>query len=141
MSMVRDNPTAGEASGVNQLKYRLLAFAVSASYGGLMGALLAYLLGAFTTATFSLLILSLTAFSVAAVGGIRSPLGAVVGAFLFVEATELFRSSGSVSDWTTLFVGVGLIVVMARSPDGLVGAAQRIGGRARQQQPELADAA
>ena len=141
MSMVRDNPTAGEASGVNQLKYRLLAFAVSAAYGGLMGALLAYLLGAFTTATFSLLILSLTAFSVAAVGGIRSPLGAVVGAFLFVQATEYFRSSGSVSDWTTLLVGVGLIVVMARSPDGLVGAAQRISGRARRQQVVLADAA
>ena len=140
MAMVRDNPVAGEASGVNQLKYRLLAFAVSAAYGGLMGALLAYLLGAFTTATFSLLILSLTAFSVAAVGGIRSPLGAVVGAFLFVEATELARNSGSVNDWTTLAVGVGLIVVMARSPDGLVGAAQRAGARMTRREAVLADA-
>jgi sulfate-transporting ATPase len=131
MAMVRDNPVAAEAGGVNQLKYRLLAFALSAAYGGLMGALLAYLLGAFSTEEFSLLILSLSAFSVAAVGGIRSPLGAVVGAFLFVEATELFRTSGSVSDWTTLLVGVGLIVVMSRSPDGLVGAGQKLAGRLR----------
>ncbi len=131
--IVRDNPVAGEAAGVNQMKYRLLAFALSAAYGGLMGALLAYLLGAFTTATFSLLILSLTAFSVAAVGGIRSPLGAIVGAFLFVEATELFRGPGSVSDWTTLAVGVGLIIVMSYSPDGLVGAGQKLTGRLRRQ--------
>lgn len=131
LSMVRDNPLAGEASGVNQMKYRLLAFALSAAYGGLMGALLAYLLGAFTTATFSLLILSLSAFSVAAVGGIRSPLGAIVGALLFVEATEVFRSSGSVSDWTTLMVGIGLILVMSYSPDGLVGLTQRAVERLR----------
>ncbi|MEX2293602.1 MAG: ABC transporter permease [Acidimicrobiales bacterium] len=137
LSMVRDNPTAGEASGVNQLKYRLLAFSLSAAYGGLMGALLAYLLGAFTTATFSLLILSLTAFSVAAVGGIRSPLGAIVGAFLFVEATELFRTSGAISDWTTLLVGVGLVLVMSYSPDGLVGVGQKTVGRLRRTNAEV----
>lgn len=137
LSMVRDNPTASEASGVNQMKYRLLAFSLSAAYGGLMGALLAYLLGAFTTATFSLLILSLTAFSVAAVGGIRSPLGAVLGGFLFVEATELFRTSGSVSDWTTLLVGVGLIVVMSYSPDGLVGLGQKLARRLRPKREEV----
>lgn len=137
LSMVRDNPLAGEASGVNQMKYRLLAFSLSAAYGGAMGALLAYLLGAFTTATFSLLILSLTAFSVAAVGGIRSPLGAILGAFLFVEATELFRSSGAVSDWTTLLVGAGLILVMSYSPDGLVGLGQKTARRLRPSAEDL----
>lgn len=137
LSMVRDNPMAGEASGVNQMKYRLLAFALSAAYGGLMGALLAYLLGAFTTATFSLLILSLTAFSVAAVGGIRSPLGAVIGGFLFVETTEVFRTSGSVSDWTTLLVGIGLVAVMSYSPDGLVGLGQKLAGGSRPKHEEV----
>lgn len=137
LTIVRDNPVAGEASGVNQMKYRLLAFALSAAYGGLMGALLAYLLGAFTTATFSLLILSLAAFSVAAVGGIRSPLGAIMGAFLFVEATEVFRSSGAVSDWTALIVGAGLILVMSYSPDGLVGLGQRLVARTRPDAEDL----
>ena len=28
------------------------------------------------------------------------PVGAVIGAFAFVQITELFRSSGSVSDWS-----------------------------------------
>lgn len=142
MTMVRDNPIAGEASGVNQMKYRLLAFALSAGYGGLMGALLAYLLGALTSQTFSLLILSLTAFSVAAVGGIRSPLGAVFAGFLYIEATELARGSGSVSDWTTLFVGVGLILVMTYSPDGLVGLGQKLGAvlRPNHELTELLDA-
>ena len=131
MAMARDNPLASEASGVNQVKYRLLAFTMSAIFAGTMGALFAYLLGAFTTASFSLLILSLTAFSTAAVGGIRSPLGAVIGAFLFVQATEVFRTSGSIDDWSTLLVGVGLIVVMASTPDGLVGLGQRLAARLR----------
>lgn len=126
--MVRDNPRAAEAGGVNPVKYRLLAFALSAAYAGLMGAMLAYLLRTFTTAEFSFLVLSLTAFGLAAVGGIRSPLGAVIGAFAFVELTELFRTSGSVSDWSTVGVGAGIVLVMARTPDGLAGLAQRVFG-------------
>jgi branched-subunit amino acid ABC-type transport system permease component len=129
--MVRDNPRAAESSGVNPVKYRLLAFALSAFYAGVAGALLAYLLGAFTTAEFSFSILSLTAFGLAAVGGMRSPLGAVVGAFAFVQLTEFFRSSGAVNDWTSVIVGAGIIAVMAWSPDGLVGLGQRAVAAAR----------
>ena len=135
MRMVRDNDRAAEAGGVNPTKYRLLAFALSALYAGLMGALLAYLLGAFTTAAFSFLVLSLTAFGLATVGGIRSPLGSVIGAFAFVELTEVFRSSGAVSDWSTVAVGAGIIVVLARSPDGIVGVFQQL----RRRRPAAVD--
>lgn len=139
-SMVRDNPRAGEAAGLNPVKYSLLAFSLSAVYGGVSGALLAYLLGAFTTAEFSLLILSLTAFGVAAVGGMRSPLGPLVGAMLFVQATELFRTSGVITDFSTLGVGLGIVAVMVWSPDGLVGLGQRIGRRlAGRDEPEGLD--
>lgn len=121
LRMVSDNAGAAAAGGVNPMKYRLLAFVVSSAYAGLAGAVLAYLLGAYSTAAFGFLVLSLATFGLATVGGIRSPLGAMVGAFLFVYLTEVFRSSASVSDWTTVAVGAGIIVVMARSPDGLVG--------------------
>lgn len=131
LRMVRDNPAAAAAGGVNPVKYKLLAFSLSAALAGAMGALLAYLLGTFTTAEFSFFVLSLTAFGLAAVGGIRSPVGAVVGAFAFVHLTELFRSSGSVSDWSVVGVGVGIVIVVSRSPDGIVGAGQRLLGRAK----------
>ena len=126
LRMVRDNDQAATAGGANPTKYRLLAFAVSAAYAGLAGALLAYLLGSFSTAAFSFLVLSLSAFGLAIVGGIRSPIGAAVGAFAFVYLTEVFRSSGTVSDWTSVLVGAGIIAVLAFSPDGLVGLTQRL---------------
>jgi ABC-type branched-subunit amino acid transport system permease subunit len=128
--MVRDNDRAATAGGANATKYRLLAFAVSAAYAGLAGALLAYLLGSFSTPAFSFLVLSLSAFGLATVGGIRSPLGAAAGAFAFVYLTEVFRSSGSVSDWTSVLVGAGIIAVLTFSPDGLVGLVQRARPRA-----------
>lgn len=129
--MVRDNDRAAEAAGVNPAKYRLLAFAISAFYAGVMGALLAYLLRTFTVEEFSFLVLSLAAFGIAAVGGIRTPAGAIVGAFAFVELTEVFRSSGAVSDWSTVAVGLGIVLVMGRTPDGIVGVAQRAWSRLR----------
>jgi sulfate-transporting ATPase len=127
--MTRDNPRGAAAGGVNPVKYGLLSFSLSAAIAGFAGALFAYLLGTFNTETFGFLVLSLAAFGLVTVGGIRSPLGAAVGAFLFVYVTEVFRSSGSVSDWTSVAVGAGIIVVLARTPDGLVGAVQRAGRR------------
>jgi branched-subunit amino acid ABC-type transport system permease component len=124
--MVSDNDRAAAAGGANPVKYRLLAFVLSAVYAGVSGVLLAYLLGSFDTAAFGYLVLSLAAFGLAAVGGIRSPLGAVVGAFGFVYLTEIFRRSGSTSDWSSVAVGVALIVAMAKSPDGLVGLGRQV---------------
>lgn len=129
--MVRDNPLAASAGGVNPVKYRLLSFALSAAYAGAMGALFAYLLQAVSTGQFSFFVMSLTAFGLAAVGGIRSPLGAVIGAFAFVQLTEIFRSSGTVSDFTALGVGAGIVVVVSYSPDGLVGVGQKLVARLR----------
>ena len=126
LRMVRDNDMAATAGGANAVKYRLLAFALSAAYAGLAGALLAHLIGSFSTPAFSFLVLSLSAFGLAIVGGIRSPIGAAAGAFAFVYLTEVFRGRGTVSDWTSVLVGAGMIAVLAFSPDGLVGLAQRL---------------
>jgi branched-chain amino acid transport system permease protein len=134
--MTRDNPRAAAAGGVNPVKYGLLAFSLSAAIAGLAGALFAYLVGTLNTQQFGFLILSLAAFGLVTVGGIRAPLGAAVGAFLFVYVTEVFRSAGSVSDYTSVAVGVGIIVVLALAPDGLVGAGQWIARRVTQT-PEL----
>lgn len=127
LRMVRDNPRAAEAGGVNPVKYRLVAFALSAFYAGAAGALFAYLLQSFSSQAFGFLVLSLAAIGLATIGGIRSPLGAVVGAFLWVWLTEVFRTSGSIGDLGTIGVGAGIVAVMVWSPDGLVGLAQRLG--------------
>lgn len=129
--MVRDNPEAAAAGGVNPTKYRLVAFGLSALYAGTAGVLFAYLLETFSSAAFGFLILSLAAFGLAVIGGIRSPLGPAIGAFGFVFLTEIFRTSGSVSDWTSIGLGLGLVLVLARDPDGLVGLISRLRDRLR----------
>lgn len=126
MQMVRDNEDAAAAAGVNPVKYKLVAFALSAVLAGLSGALFAYLLRAYSAAAFGFLVLSLSVFGLAIVGGIRSPVGPVVGALLFVLASEVFRSSGSVSDWLSVAVGAGIVAVLAVEPGGLAGLAARL---------------
>jgi branched-chain amino acid transport system permease protein len=131
--MARDNERAAAAAGVNPTKYRLIAFALSAGYAGLAGALLAYLLGTFSMAAFGFLILSLTVFGLATVGGIRTPVGAIVGAFIVVYLSEVFRASASVQDWVFTGTGAAIILVMARSPDGIAALLARIRSRPRVQ--------
>jgi branched-chain amino acid transport system permease protein len=128
---VRDNPRAASAAGINPVKYRLVAFTFSAFAAGLMGALLAYTLGAYTSEEFSFFVLSLSAFGLAMVGGVRSPLGAVVGAFALIAGSEPLRGLATLQDWVTVTVGVGIVVVMTRNPDGLVGAVQQVVSRLR----------
>lgn len=126
LQMVRDNEAAAAAAGANPVKYKLVAFAVSTVLAGLSGALLAYLLGAYSAAAFGFLVLSLSVFGLAIVGGIRSPVGPLVGAFLFVTVSEMLRSSGSVSDWLSVAVGAGIVAVLAFEPGGLTGLAARV---------------
>ena len=124
--MVRDNPNAAAANGVNPVKYRLAAFGLSALYAGVSGVLFAYLIETFSSAAFGFLILSLAAFGLSVVGGIRSPLGPAIGAFAFVFLTEVFRTSGSVSDWSVVGLGAGMVLVLQRDPDGIVGLVSRL---------------
>ena len=137
---VRDNPAAAAAAGTNPVKYRLLAFGYSAFCAGLMGALLAYTISAYTTQEFSFFVLSLSAFGLAMVGGIRSPLGAVVGAFVLVAGSEPLRGLATLDDWVTVTVGVGIVLVMTRNPDGLTGLVQRFVSRLRPPGPAVAGA-
>lgn len=126
LQMVRDNEAAAAAAGANPVKYKLVAFTVSTVLAGLSGALLAYLLGAYSAAAFGFLVLSLSVFGLAIVGGIRSPVGPLVGAFLFVTVSEMLRSSGSVSDWLSVAVGAGIVAVLTFEPGGLAGLAARV---------------
>jgi len=140
LRMARDNERAAASAGVNPTKYRLIGFALSAAYAGLAGALLAYLLGTFSMATFGFLVLSLTVFGLATVGGIRTPVGALVGAFIVVYLSEVFRASASVQDWVFTGTGAAIIAVMAYSPDGMAGMLARFKRRSRVVEPPVVEA-
>lgn len=78
---IRDSEIAAEAMGVNVLKYKTLAFAISAFYTGVGGALMAFALAHISTGSFNL-ILSITFLAMIIVGGLGSILGSILGAAL-----------------------------------------------------------
>jgi len=87
---LRDHEIAAQSLGVNLLKYKALAFAVSGFYAGVAGVLYAGLLGFVGPESFGLqqMVLQLAAM---VMGGPASVAGSVLGGFLIVAIQEIVR--------------------------------------------------
>jgi branched-chain amino acid transport system permease protein len=112
---VRESDVAAMAMGVNVIRMKQTAFAISAAFAGIAG-------GMYTLFTsfihpeslgFQTTILVLT---MVVVGGIGSVRGAVAGALLFGLISELLRQALSVQE---IIYGVILMVFMMFKPKGL----------------------
>lgn len=79
---IRDSDVAAETMGVNLLKYKTLAFAISAFYAGVAGGLLFINEGGNISADTMDIILSITFLAMVVVGGAGAVLGGVMGALL-----------------------------------------------------------
>jgi branched-chain amino acid transport system permease protein len=114
MAMREDEPVA-EASGVNLVNTKLLAFATGASLAGLSGALFGAKLGSIFPHSFSLLI-SINVLVLIIVGGMGSIPGVFLGALVLVAVPELLREF---QDFRLLLYGAVLIIMMLKRPEGL----------------------
>src|SRR5438094_3349250 len=75
---IRDNERAAAAMGVNIARYKTIAFAISALYTGLAGALSAFIVGFLDPQEFSFF-LSIQFITIIILGGLASLLGPVLG--------------------------------------------------------------
>jgi len=122
LQALRDNPLVATSLGVDLVRTRLAAFAISSAFAGLGGGLFAILNGYVSPQSF-LAGRSIEILIGAIVGGIGSVSGAFLGALFVVFVPE----------WTAelspalggLIYGVCLIVLMLVARDGLVGLAKR----------------
>ncbi len=114
---IRDSDIAAEVVGVNLTIYKTLAFAVSAFYAGIGGALLAFALGFLEPQLFTLFE-SITYFSMIVLGGLGTIPGAILGA---VVLTLLPQQLGALKQWLPLVYGTVIILVMTVEPMGLHG--------------------
>lgn len=119
---IRDNETAAEAMGVGLVRYKTLAFALSAFFTGLAGALYAQLFDRINPSNFTL-IMSIELLVMVVVGGLASVLGSILGASLFVLLPHLLADF---RDFQTIIVGAILISVLLFEPMGLRGRWLRI---------------
>jgi branched-chain amino acid transport system permease protein len=120
---IREDEVAAEASGINALKYKILAFAIGASTSGFAGVLFASKIGFFDPGVFtvsaSILVLVLVIF-----GGMGSLAGAVVGAVVLQWLPQALRSHINQQD-LYIYYGALLVVMMIFRPQGIVPSRRR----------------
>jgi len=113
---LRDDELGAMACGIDPVKYKLAAFAAGAAIAGAAGVFFASWQGAVFPQTFSMAEV-VTIFCMAVLGGVGSPLGAVVGAATLVVLPELLRVYAS---YRMVIYGLLLVALMQVRPHGLI---------------------
>jgi len=120
---IRDNEIAAVSFGINPSVYKSLAFAWSAAYAGIAGALIASATAYVSPDSYALQ-LSITLLIGAVLGGLGTMWGAIVGG-LVVEFLPLWAQAINTAA-SSLIYGISLIVVMIAMPDGIAGGIRRV---------------
>jgi branched-chain amino acid transport system permease protein len=120
---LRDNEIAAVSFGINPFVYKTLAFAWSAAYAGIAGALLASATAYVSPDSYALQ-LSITLLIGAVLGGLGSLWGAVIGGIV-VEFLPLWAQTINTAA-SSLVYGIALIVVMIAMPGGIAGGIRRV---------------
>lgn len=119
----RDNQLVAAVMGVNRARLTTSTFALSSLYAGVAGSLYAMIVGFVSPDTFTVM-LSLSLFVGAVVGGITSLAGAVLGA-MFIQFVPIWASDVNPALGGLIF-GVVLVLTLVIVPDGLGGLGGRI---------------
>ncbi|HYZ62682.1 MAG TPA: branched-chain amino acid ABC transporter ATP-binding protein/permease [Acetobacteraceae bacterium] len=135
---IREDETAAAAMGVNPVKYKLLAFAIGAAFAGMTGVFFVAKLQTATPEMFNFNVSSMLLVMVV-LGGMGSVWGVVLGAVIlqlmqswflpqFTEWAHLLGDATGIGalqrldlvQWTQLFFGIILIVMMLYRRQGLI---------------------
>jgi branched-chain amino acid transport system permease protein len=113
---LRMSSVAAECCGISRPRHIIIAFAASAFFTGVSGALYGHLLGHLSTETFSLAT-SLSFLTMAVIGGLHSRGGALLGGAYLALAPEVLRE---LKDAQMVIYGVLVILCMRFLPGGLI---------------------
>ena len=137
MRAVKDSETAAESIGIDPVRVKTVAFALSAALAGLAGGLFAPLSGMVTPNSFAF-IQSILFVLVVMIGGAGAVLGPVFGAVIVGLLPELLSS---LEEFRLLFFGALLLVVLWVAPGGVSGLFAHWRSRAVPALPNAAGAA
>ncbi|WP_097462223.1 branched-chain amino acid ABC transporter permease [Mangrovitalea sediminis] len=121
------DPVATEALGFNVTKYKLFAFALSALFSGMAGALMVFYLGSASPGTVVTVFVTIQIIIATIVGGRRTILGPILGAIFLIVAGEVLRPLGQLSNAVVALIALLLLLF---APNGFAGLFARSGGRA-----------
>ena len=120
MMSIREDEDAAEASGVNTLKYKIVAFCISTFTAGLAGGIFAYYAAATKAGDLFSAVWTFDAVIIVFVGGVGTIVGPIIGSIFFVllkQLLSLYLPGGM----HVLVFGILFIVVVLYLPGGLVG--------------------
>jgi branched-chain amino acid transport system permease protein len=118
---LREDEIACEAMGVDKAKIKLVAFALSAMWAGLVGVIFAAKTTFINPASFTFLE-SAMILSIVVLGGLGSTAGIILAAFLLILLPEYLRAF---SDYRMLLFGITMVVMMVFRPQGIVNSQRR----------------
>lgn len=130
----RDNPRRMAALGFNVTAHRVAAYAIASLIAAVAGVLLVWLNGEIAPGTAGIGPV-VDILVIAVVGGIGDPIGAFIGALIFVLlrtfASDALTFVGLNQERFQLLIGLGFLLIVFFSPDGVLGLWARWRGRPR----------
>jgi branched-chain amino acid transport system permease protein len=136
---IHDDEDVAEAKGVPTLRYKLIAFALSAAIAGAVGGVHAMYVGFITTSGTFELTVPLYVVLMSVLGGARSWFGPAIGATTITVLLYAFISGGEAMVGRAI-VGVILISAILWLPDGFVPATRKWLAKHRRVPPRPATA-
>ncbi|MBV9137420.1 MAG: branched-chain amino acid ABC transporter ATP-binding protein/permease [Hyphomicrobiales bacterium] len=123
MRAVRDNELAASVSGIDVYRIKVAAFALCALLGGIGGGLFAGGFSYVSPDQFSFAE-SIVFLTMALLGGVASPIGALIGTALLIVLPETLRFLKSVPGLYLAIYGLAVILIIRFMPDGIWGFVQ-----------------
>lgn len=123
----REDEDVAEATGINTVQAKLLAFVSGAIVASFAGALFSAKVGAVFTNSFDVLV-SIVILVVVIVGGMGSILGVIAGSAVLIGVLGGPKSPGLLAEFAEfklLFYGAILIFMMLKRPEGLIPSVRR----------------
>jgi len=114
---IREDEIAARATGINTVRYKILAFAVGGLFAGIAGALYAHVIRVAGPSSLAIL-MSFQAIIWVVFGGIVSIYGAVVGVYTLYPLVELLRKT-PISQYRLLILPVIVILILLFMPEGI----------------------
>lgn len=118
---LREDEIACQAMGIDRMKTKLAAFALGATWAGMMGVVFAAKTAFINPASFTFLE-SAIILSIVVLGGMGSIFGVILGAFILILLPEELRAF---SQYRMLIFGAAMVLMMVFRPQGIISNVRR----------------
>ncbi|OWT73689.1 MULTISPECIES: ATP-binding cassette domain-containing protein [unclassified Achromobacter] len=118
---IKQNEAAAEAAGIDTLRWKLCAIALSGAIAGVTGAFYAVVLLVVTPVSVFGMLVSAQALTVSMFGGVGSVWGPIIGAAILVPLGEILHAElgGTYPGIQGVILGVAIIAVILIAPEGV----------------------